>query len=85
MAETTHQGTLPTLMEETMKLVVDLEVVDKRETGGKSANMEKLALSRLLQRFKSVLSIEHLVTDVSTSIKALVQNLKGTGIAFTPV
>lgn len=30
-------------MEEFSKLVVDLEVVDKRETGGKSAAMEKLA------------------------------------------
>lgn len=29
-----------TLMEETQKLVVDLEVVDKRETRGKSATME---------------------------------------------
>lgn len=67
-----------TLMEETQKLVVDLEVVDKRETGGKSATMEKLALSRLLQRLKGVLKIDHLVTDASTSIKALVRDLKGT-------
>ena len=44
-----------TLMEETQKLVVDFEVVDKPETGGKSATMEKLALSRLLQRLKGVL------------------------------
>lgn len=65
-------------MEETQKLVVDLEVVDKRETGEKSATMEKLALSRLLQRLKGVLKIDHLVTDASTSIKALVRDLKGT-------
>ena len=53
------------------------EVVDKRETGGKSAAMEKLALSRLLRRLKDVLTIEHLVTDASTSVKALVRDLKG--------
>ena len=66
-----------TLMEESSKVVVDLEVVDKRETGGKSAAMEKLALSRLLRRLKDVLTIEHLVTDASTSVKALVRDLKG--------
>ena len=68
---------LYTLMEELSRVVVDFEVVDKRETGGKSAAMEKLALSRLLRRLKSVLNIEHLVTDASTSIKALVRDMKG--------
>ncbi|XP_044183728.1 uncharacterized protein LOC114974540 [Acropora millepora] len=65
-----------TLMEESSKLIVDLEVVDKRETGGKSAAMEKLALSRLLRRLKDVITISHLVTDASTSIKALVRDMK---------
>ena len=66
-----------TLMEESSRVVVDLEVCDKRETGGKSAAMEKLALSRLLQRLMHVLKIEHIVTDASTSIKALVREMKG--------
>lgn len=66
-----------TLMVESSKVVVHLEVVDKGETGGKSAAMEKLALSRLLLRLKDVLTIEHLVTDASTSVKALVSDLKG--------
>lgn len=66
-----------TLIEESSKMVVDLEVIDKRETGGKSAAMEKLALSRLLSRLKDVLAISHLVTDASTSIKALVRDMKG--------
>ena len=58
-------------------MVVELEVVDKGKQGGrKSAAMEKLALSRLLQRLKDVLTIEHLVTDASTSVKALVRDLK---------
>ena len=67
-----------TLMEESTKTIVDLEVVDKRETGGKSAAMEKLALVRLLRRLKDVISIDHLVTDASASIKALVRDMKGT-------
>ena len=71
-----------TLMEETSKVVVDLEVVDKWETGGKSAVMEKLALSRLLCKLKDVLNIAHLVTDASTSIKALVREMKGKLILF---
>ena len=33
-----------TLMEDSTKMIVNLEVMDKRETGGKSAAMEKLAL-----------------------------------------
>ena len=53
-------------------MIVDLEVVDKRETGGKSTAMEKLALSRLLRRLKEVLRVSYLVTDASTSIRALV-------------
>lgn len=69
-----------TLMEESTKVIVDLEVVDKRETGGKSAAIEKLALSRLLRRRKDVISIGHLVTDASTSIKALVRDMKDTVI-----
>ncbi|CAH3152964.1 unnamed protein product [Porites lobata] len=67
-------------MEEGLKLVVDWEVVNSQETGGKSANMqgyqtrlslhadmEKLALQRLLQRLKDVLKVDHLVTDASPS------------------
>ena len=74
-----------TLMEETTKMIVDIEVIDKRETGGKSAAMEKLAMSRLLQRLKGVLTISHVVTDASTSIKALVRDMKGTYISFFSV
>ena len=66
-----------TLMEESTKMVVDFEVVDKRETGGKSAAMEELALSRLLRRLKEVLRLSHVVTDASTSIRALVRDMKG--------
>ena len=74
-----------TLMEETTKMIVDIEVIDKRETGGKSAAMEKLAMSRLLQRLKGVLTISHVVTDASTCIKALVRDMKGTYVSFFSV
>ena len=65
-----------TLMEETTRMAVDIQVTGKRETGGKSAAMEKLAMSRLLQRSKVVLTISHVVTDAFTSIKALVKDMK---------
>ena len=56
---------------------MDQEVIDKEETRGKSAAMEKLALARLLRRLKDVITINHLVTDASTSVKALVREMKG--------
>ena len=65
-----------TPMEETTRMAVDIQVTGKRETGGKSAAMEKLAMSRLLQRSKGVLTISHVVTDAFTSIKALVKDMK---------
>ena len=62
-----------TLMEETSRVVV----VNKQDTGRRSAVVEKLALSRLLHRLIDALNIEHLGMDASTSIKALVQEMKG--------
>ena len=66
-----------TLMEQFLDIVVDLEVVDKRETGGSSATMEKLALKRLIERAMKELRIVDLVTDASSMIIALVRTLKG--------
>ena len=66
-----------TLMEQFLDIVVDLEVVDKRETGGSSATMEKLALKRLIKRAMKELRIVDLVTDASSMIIALVRTLKG--------
>ena len=64
-------------MDKAPKLDVDLEVIDKRETGGRSAAMEKLAFARLLRRLKDVITINHLVTNASTFVKALVREMKG--------
>ncbi|CAH3171125.1 unnamed protein product [Porites evermanni] len=65
-----------TLMEERLKLVVDREVVNSWETGGKSANMQGAkkvsftACHSLLQRLKDVLKVDHLVTDASPSTES---------------
>ena len=67
-----------TIMEHYLHLIVDIEVVDKRETGGSSATMEKLALKRLIERAMTDLKIVDLVTDTSSMIIALTRTLKGT-------
>ena len=41
---------LYTMMDHFMDLIVDLEVVDKREAGGTSSLMEKMGCKRLLDR-----------------------------------
>jgi len=67
-----------TIMEHYLHLIMDIEVVDKRETGGSSATMEKLALKRLIERAMTDLKIVDLVTDASSMIIALIRTLKGT-------
>ena len=67
-----------TLMEHATKVVVDMEVIDKRETGGNSVTMEKEGLRRLLERMATVLPISELTTDASSSIMKLVRDMKGT-------
>lgn len=64
-------------MEEFFRLIVDLEVVDKREIGGKLVVMEKLVFLRLLRRLKEVIIISYLVIDVFIFIKVLVRDMKG--------
>ena len=66
-----------TLMEQFTNVVVDFEVVDKRETGGNSTAMEKEALRRLLERLAGIFPFDELTTDASPSIIKLVRDLKG--------
>ena len=66
-----------TLMEHVTKVVVDLEVLDKRETGGNSAVMEREGLRRLLKRLMNKLPLNELCTDASTTIIKLVRDVKG--------
>ena len=71
-----------TLMEHASKVVVDMAVVDKRETGGNSVVMEKEGLRRLLEKMASVLPFSELATDASSSIMKLVRDMKGMLMLF---
>ena len=71
-----------TLMEHVTKAVVDLEVIDKRETEGNSAIMEREGLRRLLERLMTELSLNELCTDESSMIIKLVRDMKG-NVLFT--
>lgn len=66
-----------TLMEQFTNIVVDFEVIDKRETGGNSTGMEKEALRRLLERMATIFPFDELMTDASPTIIKLVRDLKG--------
>ena len=59
-------------MEMTTSFIIDLEVLDKRETQMKSVNMEKQALQNILTRRKGLLNIIEVTTDASASIKKLI-------------
>ena len=52
--------------------IIDLEVLDKRETNMKSVTMEKQALQNILLRLRRLLMITEVVTDASASIKKLI-------------
>ena len=66
-----------TLMEHVTNVVVDLEVLDKRETGGNSTTMEKEGLRRLLQWLKDKLPLSEICTDASATIIKLIRDMKG--------
>ncbi|CAB3978544.1 Hypothetical predicted protein, partial [Paramuricea clavata] len=63
------------LMEQFLEVIVDLEVIDKRQTGGVSTNMEVAALKTLLERLVGNLVVSE-VTDASTAVMALVRRMK---------
>ena len=66
-----------TIMDHCLHTILDLEVVDKWDTGANSTIMENMALKRLLERIMPKLSIGDLVTDASRTIIKLVRDLKG--------
>ena len=69
-----------TMMEHYLNVIVDLEVIDKREAGGSSTLMEKMGCKRLLERMMRSLNLGELVTDASKVIMKMVRELKGTVI-----
>ncbi|XP_067017883.1 uncharacterized protein [Acropora muricata] len=65
-----------TMMEHYLNVIVDLEVVGKREAGGTSTLMEKIGCKRLLERMMNRLKLGELVTDASRVIMKMVRELK---------
>ena len=56
-------------MDHANSAVLDLKVIDKRQTGGKSPNMEPLAFQKCLEYLKDTsIIIEEVVTDQHISI-----------------
>lgn len=66
------------VMDEITKAIVDVEIKDKRETGGSSPAMEVAALKVILERLAEKYKVGELTTDASSSVIALVKKLKGT-------
>ncbi len=65
------------MMDSKTEVVVDMQIVDKRETKGVSTNMEVFAAEKLLVRLKDKMLIAELVTDASTTVAKRVDELKG--------
>ena len=65
------------IMEHFLKVILDLEVIDCKETCGVSTNMERDALVRLLRFLRHQFSISEITTDVSGTIIKVVRELKG--------
>ena len=65
------------LMEQHLDVIVDVEVVDKRQTGGISTNMEVFGLRTILERMVGKIVWSEIVTDASTAVIALVRKMKG--------
>ncbi|CAB4035807.1 Hypothetical predicted protein, partial [Paramuricea clavata] len=63
-------------MEQSLDVMVDVEVVDKRETGGVSTNMEVLGLKGILEKMVGNIIISEIVTDASAAVIALVRTMK---------
>ena len=65
------------LMEQFLDIIVDIQVTDKRETGGVSTNMEVYTLKKSLERIVGKLLVSEIVTDASATIMKLVRDMKG--------
>ena len=65
------------LTEQFPDVIVDLEIVDKRETDGASTNMEVEGLRRLLERIVGKSIVSEIVTDASSAVIVLLTRLKG--------
>ena len=64
-------------MEMLTSIVVDLEIIQKHETGGISTNMEREGMKQILVCIMNKLDIGEMRTDASSSIMRQVCQLKG--------
>ena len=67
MGKWTHQ-----VLDHFLDLIVDVEVVNKKEAGGSSSLMEKMGCMRILERMVGILNLQELMTDGSSIIMKLV-------------
>ena len=65
------------LMEQHLDIIIDLEIVDKRQTGRISTNMEVLGLKKIMERLVGQIIVSEIMTDASTAVIALVKKMKG--------
>ena len=65
------------MMHTFLNVILDVEVVDKREASGTSTLMKKIGCKRILERANSVLNVSELVTDASSTIINMLMELKG--------
>jgi hypothetical protein len=65
------------LMEQNLDFIIDVEVVEKRQTGGISTNMEVFGLRKILERMVGEIVVSEMVTDASAAVIALVRKMKG--------
>ena len=63
------------MVEVNSNCILDVEILDKRHVGLISTNMEKEAVQRSLDRLTEEINVVELVTDASTSAKALLGEL----------
>ena len=60
------------MIEQFLDIIVDVEVVDKQQTGGYSTDMEVFGLKKILERMVGEIWISEVVTDSSSAVIALV-------------
>jgi hypothetical protein len=63
------------IMEENTNYILDVELLDKRHVGLVSWYMEKEAVQRSPDRLTKEVKVDELVTDASTTVKALLGKL----------
>ena len=65
------------LIKQHLDVIVDVEVVDKRQTKGISTNMEVFGFKTILKKMVGKFLISEVVTDASAAIMKMVREMKG--------